>query len=102
MSNNKKHKFNFKQILSNIKVSEHFEQQLKARFGKSSDELDFGRFKIGTSSCNIPQVRNKVATADSHKMVAFNTYFNMIVMVDMNTSNAITAMYLDGQDGYNN
>ena len=102
MKNNKKHKFNFRAILSNVKVSDHFEQQLKTRFSKSSDELDFSKFKVGTIDCPISQVRNKVVTAAGNKMVAFSTYLNMLVMIDMTTSNAITAMYLDGRDGYNN
>ena len=101
MANKKKHRFNFKEILSNIKVSTHFEEQLNKRFGKSSEEIDFSKFKVGSVDCPIAEVRNKVVTAPSNRMIAFNTYTNLLITVDMQTRLAITAMYLDGRDGYN-
>jgi len=101
MASKKKHRFNFREILSNVVVSNHFEEQLNKRFGKTSEEVDFSKFKVGSVDCPIVEVRNKVVTAPHNRMIAFNTYTNLLITIDMQTRKAITAMYLDGRDGYN-
>lgn len=100
-SKSKKSRFNFREILSNIRVTEHFEDQVKMRFDMSVEDLDFSRLKIANIAVKHSVLRNKIITAKPNIMFAFSEYLNIIVPIDMQTSTAITALYLDGRDGYN-
>lgn len=96
-----KHKYDFREILSNLVVTDHFKDQLRMRFQVEADEFDFGRLKIGNSSVNHPTLRNKIMVAKPNIFFAFSSALNLIIPVDMTTKTAITALYLDGRDGYN-
>jgi len=100
MSKQIKHKYNFREILSNLVVTDHFKQQLRKRFEIDTDDFDFARLKIGNSSVNHPTLRNKIMVAKPNIFFAFSSAMNLIIPVDMTTKTAITALYLDGRDGY--
>jgi len=97
------HKVNYREILSGIGKSAHFMDNAKNRFGmdyKAADDFDLTRCKIGNASCPFNVVRSKVAQGKANFIYLFNTAFNMVIPIDLNTKLATTILYLDGQKGY--
>lgn len=95
------HKVNFREVLSKVRLTEHFIDQVRKRFSMEAEELDMTRLKIANPSVKHPVLRNKIIVSKPNIMFAFSEYLNIIVPIDMETSTAITALYLDGRDGYN-
>ena len=87
------HKVNFREVLSKVRLTEHFIDQVRKRFGIEAEELDFERLKIANTSVKHSVLRNKITVAKPNIMFAFSEYLNIIVPIDMQTSTAITALY---------
>ena len=81
--------------LTDYIFSGHSEQQLKMRFGKSSNEIlgSAKYFKKGNKTTRYSQVRNKLVSY-SHQEIFYNEKLNMILVCDTITQKIATAMYL--------
>lgn len=81
--------------LTDYIFSGHSEQQIKMRFGKSTNDVSsvFKYFKKGSRSTHYTQVRNKVVSYP-HQAVFYNEKLNMILVCDTITSKIATALYL--------
>ena len=98
-----KNRISYKEILPTIGKSAHFMDNAKNRFGmdyKAADEFDLSRCKIGNASCPFTVVRSKIAQGQTDFIYLFNTAYNMVIPVDLNTKLATTILYLDGKKGY--